>query len=74
MGRAGAYKNPEPGDVYALAMHAIGPRPLQTAPEEYGEHGTQIEDRPAGVLQDLCFLFEKLQVAECKLFMKCSGM
>lgn len=28
------------GDVYAVAMNAIGPRPLQTAPEEYGEFGS----------------------------------
>lgn len=27
----------ELGDVYAVAMNAIGPLPLQTAPEEYGE-------------------------------------
>ena len=25
------------GDVFAVAMNAIGPLPLQTAPEEYGE-------------------------------------
>ena len=28
------------GDVYAVAMNAIGPLPLQTAPEEYGELGS----------------------------------
>ena len=31
------------GDVYAVAMNAIGPLPLQTAPEEYGEFGPWVD-------------------------------
>ena len=38
------------GDVYAVAMNAIGPLPLQTAPEEYGEFGPWVDPHSAKML------------------------